>query len=93
MCLAIPAEVVEISENASTGIVLLGGVRKSVSLALLDTVAVGDYVLLHVGFALSKISPEEAAKTLAIMEDAGMLEKGTSEAAEGGSQGGTDALS
>ncbi|WP_057461191.1 HypC/HybG/HupF family hydrogenase formation chaperone [Pseudovibrio sp. POLY-S9] len=93
MCLAVPAEIIEISEKASTGIVSLGGVRKSVSLALLDTVAVGDYVLLHVGFALSKISPEEAAKTLAIMEDAGMLEKDTTEAAEDGSQGGNNALS
>lgn len=72
MCLAIPAEVISIDgDNAR---VSLGGVRKEVSLALLDGVSVGDYVLIHVGYALNRISPEEAQKTLDLFSDAGMLE-------------------
>jgi len=63
MCLAIPARVVELPAE-DMAIVELGGVRKEVSLALVDDVAVGDYVIVHVGFALSRLDPEEAAKTL-----------------------------
>ncbi|MBI1195247.1 MAG: HypC/HybG/HupF family hydrogenase formation chaperone [Gammaproteobacteria bacterium] len=71
MCLAIPAEVISIEgDNAQ---VSLGGVKKTVSLALVDDVAVGDYVLIHVGYALNKISPEEAQKTLDLFAEAGLL--------------------
>ncbi len=70
MCLAIPARVVELSEE-DTAIVELGGVRKEVSLALVDDVAVGDYVIVHVGFALSRLDAEEAAKTLALFAEMG----------------------
>ncbi len=72
MCLAIPAELIAIDETAETGTVSVEGVRKEVSLALVEGVVVGDYVLVHVGFALSTISPEEAEKTLALMTEAGM---------------------
>lgn len=68
MCLALPAQVIEISGN-DLGVVDLGGVRKEVSLALIDDVAVGDYVIIHVGYALTKLDPEEAAKTLALFEE------------------------
>ena len=68
MCLALPAQVVEIRGN-DLGVVDLGGVRKEVSLALIDDVAVGDYVIIHVGYALTKLDPEEAAKTLALFEE------------------------
>ena len=74
MCLAIPVKVVAIGADDSA-IVDLGGVRKEVSLALLSDVQVGDYVILHVGYALSKLDPEEAEKTLALfaeMTEAGM---------------------
>jgi len=72
MCLAIPAEVVEIDgDNAQ---VSLAGVKKEISLALVDDIAVGDYVLIHVGYALNKISPQEAEKTLQLFAEAGMLE-------------------
>ena len=47
----------------------LGGVRKEVSLALVEDVAVGDYVIIHVGYALTKLDPEEAAKTLALFAE------------------------
>ena len=65
MCLALPVKVIELAPG-DTAIVDLGGVRKEISLALLDDVNVGDYVILHVGYALSKLDPEEAAKTLAL---------------------------
>ena len=65
MCLALPVKVNELGAG-DTAIVDLGGVRKEISLALLDDVNIGDYVILHVGYALSKLDPEEAAKTLAL---------------------------
>lgn len=71
MCLAIPARVVEISES-DQAIVDLGGVRKDVSLALVEDVQVGDYVIVHVGYALTRLDPEEAEKTLALMAEAGL---------------------
>jgi hydrogenase expression/formation protein HypC len=56
--------VAEILEG-DQAVVDLGGVRKDISLALLDGVAVGDYVIVHVGYALSRLDPEEAQRTLA----------------------------
>jgi hydrogenase expression/formation protein HypC len=70
MCLAIPVRVVELCAN-DMAIVDLNGVRKDISLAMVDDVAVGDYVILHVGFALSKLNPEEAEKTLALFAEMG----------------------
>ena len=65
MCLAIPVRVVELL-GADAAIVELDGIRKEISLALVDGVQIGDYVILHVGYALSKLDPEEAARTLAL---------------------------
>lgn len=72
MCLAIPARVVELlpDGNAMTDV---GGVRRPVSLSLVEDVAVGDYLVVHVGFALSKLDPEEAQKTLELFAEAGVL--------------------
>ena len=78
MCLAIPAKVISIDTGGEQANVTVGGVGKNVSLALVDDVQVGDYVLVHVGFALNKLSPEEAEITLQMFVDAGMLESGTS---------------
>lgn len=64
MCLAIPARVVELLGEPMAR-VEVGGVRKEISLALVDDVAVGDYVILHVGYALARLDAEEAARTLA----------------------------
>lgn len=72
MCLAIPARVEQLIAEDSA-IVNLGGVRKQVSLALLDDVAVGDYVIVHVGYALQKLDQEEAAHTLALFAEMGDL--------------------
>ena len=67
MCLAIPARVVELTADES-GIVELGGVRREVSLALVDA-AVGDYVIVHVGIAISVLDADEAARTLALFDE------------------------
>jgi hydrogenase expression/formation protein HypC len=63
MCLAVPARVIE-RRAGDLALVDLGGVRKEISLALVEDVAVGDYVIVHVGFALQKLELEEAERTL-----------------------------
>ena len=68
MCLALPALVTELLPDESAK-VNLGGIAKTVSLALVSDVAVGDYVIVHVGYALSVIDPEEAARTLALVAE------------------------
>jgi hydrogenase expression/formation protein HypC len=68
MCLAIPARIEEITGDQSA-IVNLGGVRKQISLALVDDVAVGDYVIVHVGYALQRLDVEEAERTLALFAE------------------------
>ncbi len=69
MCLAIPACVVDIREG-DRALVEVGGVRKEISLALVENVAVGDYVILHVGYALQVIDAAEADRTLALFAEA-----------------------
>jgi hydrogenase expression/formation protein HypC len=73
MCLAIPAQIASIDPDGQSARVSLGGVTKEISLALVDGVAVGDYVLVHVGYALNRLSEEEAARTLALISEAGLL--------------------
>jgi len=70
MCLAIPALVVELLP-ADMARIDLDGVRKEISLALVEDVAVGDYVIVHVGYALQKLDPHEAAETLALFAELG----------------------
>lgn len=70
MCLAIPAQVIELRDG-DDAVVDLAGVRKEISLALVENVAVGDYVIVHVGYALNKLDPEEAEKTLALFAEMG----------------------
>jgi len=76
MCLALPARVVSIDENGCSANVAVGGVVKTVSLALVDRVSVGEYVLIHVGYALHKVSVEEAERTLALFAEADVVEGG-----------------
>lgn len=73
MCLAVPARIVEIDLHEARATVALGAVKKDISLALLEQVGIGDYVLVHVGFALSVISEDEAQRTLALMREAGVV--------------------
>ena len=68
MCLALPARVIEIDATRQHGTVDMGGVRKQVSLALLDEVQVDDYVIVHVGYALTRLDQDEARQTLALFE-------------------------
>ncbi len=68
MCLAVPAQIVEITDQEHA-IVVMGGVRKAISTALLDAFAVGDYVIVHVGYALNRLDPEEAAATLQLFAE------------------------
>jgi len=70
MCLAIPVCVTELLDG-DQAVVDLGGVRKQISLALLDGVEVGDYVILHVGYALTRLDPEEARHTLELFTEVG----------------------
>lgn len=65
MCLALPARVIDVDASGH-GHVDLGGVRKHISFALLDEVQPGDYVIVHVGYALTLLDPEEAQQTLAL---------------------------
>ncbi|MCB1907785.1 MAG: HypC/HybG/HupF family hydrogenase formation chaperone [Rhodocyclaceae bacterium] len=71
MCLAIPARVIELTDRDCAR-VDLGGVRREISLALVDEVAVGDYVIVHVGYALSRLDADEAERTLALFAEAGV---------------------
>ena len=71
MCLAIPVRVVEILPDEMAK-VSLDGVVKTVSTALVEDLAVGDYVVLHVGYALAKIDPDEAERTLELLAQAGV---------------------
>ncbi len=67
MCLSIPGQVIHIKEDRA--IVSVGGTEYEASLQLLDDVQVGDYVLIHTGFAIQKISEEEAIETLSVFQE------------------------
>lgn len=69
MCLALPARIVELLPHAE-GVIDVGGVRKRISLELVTDVVPGDYVIVHVGYALQKLDPAEAARTLALFAEA-----------------------
>lgn len=74
MCLAIPARIEELTALGNA-IVNLGGVRKEISLALVDDAAVGEYVIVHVGYALQKLDQEEAEQTLKLFAEMGQLDE------------------
>ncbi len=72
MCLAIPGRILEIvDESNRLAKVDVAGVRRTVNVGLLDDAGVGDWVLIHVGFALSKVDEEEAAATLSLLQEMG----------------------
>ncbi len=73
MCLGIPGEVIELLDRPGLAKVNVNGVRRAIHIGLLEgeNVQPGDWVLIHVGFALSKIDEEEAAATLAFLEGVG----------------------
>ena len=78
MCLAIPGKIVEIvDEEDQLAKVEVGGVKRTINIGMLDRgeVRVGDYVLIHVGFAMSKIDEKEAEQTLRLLEEMGSYEE------------------
>jgi len=66
MCLGIPMKVIEIA--GSEAVVEAGGIRKNIRLDLLDGVATGDFVLIHTGYAIEKMRPEDALETLELIK-------------------------
>ena len=72
MCLSIPAQVISINDDKA--IVSVGGTEYEASLQLLDDVQVDDYVLIHTGFAIQKISEEDAMETLRLFKELDALE-------------------
>ena len=77
MCLAVPGKVVSIDHQADplTGMIDFGGVRKEACLEYLPDVRVGEYVIVHVGFALQRLDEESARQTLELFENLGLLQE------------------
>jgi hydrogenase expression/formation protein HypC len=77
MCLAIPGQIRQIFEANGTrmGRVNFGGIEKEVCLAYMPDIAIGDYTIVHVGFAITKVDEEAAHKTLAMFRELGMLDE------------------
>ena len=77
MCLAVPGKVLTIEERDDTRMALVdfGGVNKDVCLAYLPEIEVGDYVIVHVGFAIQKLDEASALETLALFESLGVLDE------------------
>jgi hydrogenase expression/formation protein HypC len=76
MCLAIPGKIVEISERNGLriGRVNFGGIVSQACLDYVPEVRIGDYVIVHVGFAISKVDREEAERSYEALESMGLLE-------------------
>ncbi|MGY6023405.1 HypC/HybG/HupF family hydrogenase formation chaperone [Streptomyces spinosirectus] len=77
MCLAVPGKVVSIDDSAEprTGLVDFGGVQKQACLEYVPEVRVGEYVIVHVGFALQRLDEESALASLKLFEELGLLEE------------------
>jgi hydrogenase expression/formation protein HypC len=77
MCLAVPGQVKEIFEGDGVrmGRVNFGGIEKDVCLAYLPDIVVGDYTIVHVGFAITKVDEEAAHKTLEMFRELGLLDE------------------
>jgi len=78
MCLGIPGRIVDRRDDAglAVGTVDFGGVRREVCLAYVaDEVGVGDYVVVHVGFAISKVDEEEARRTFEVLREMSQLDE------------------
>jgi hydrogenase expression/formation protein HypC len=84
MCLAVPGRIVEIREEHGTRMARLdfGGIQKTVCLAYLPEAVIGDYAIVHVGFAISRINEESALETLRHFRELGILEEELGEVAD-----------
>ena len=75
MCLAIPGKIIEIVDaDNHIARVDVSGVKRNINIGMLDDTQVGDYVLIHVGFAMSKIDQQRAEETLQILHEIGQYE-------------------
>jgi hydrogenase expression/formation protein HypC len=76
MCLAVPGKILEVEERDGTRVarVEFGGITQPVRLDFVPEARVGDYVVTHVGFAISRLDADEADRTLQLLEAMGMLE-------------------
>ena len=80
MCLAIPSKIIKIEDNAAT--IDVEGVQRKVSLLLLEDAMVGEYVIVHAGFAIQRIDEAAAMETLNLLREAAeLVEKGDSDIA------------
>jgi len=77
MCLAIPGKILELEEKPGTRLarVQFGGISRTVSLDFVPEAVVGDYVMVHVGFAISRVDAAEAERTYKILEEMGALQE------------------
>jgi len=77
MCLAVPGKILEAEERDGSRIakVKFGGITRQAFLNFVPEAEVGDYVMVHVGFAISRVDPAEARKTLAALEELGLVEE------------------
>jgi hydrogenase expression/formation protein HypC len=75
MCLAIPGQIVELAETGELAIADVIGVKRTINVALLETegLRLGDWVLIHVGFAMAKLDEEEAHRTLHVLQEMGQV--------------------
>jgi len=67
MCLGVPAKI--LSVRGDTAVIALGGVQREISVVLLEEVSAGDWVIVHAGFAIERLSEEEAERTLALFQE------------------------
>ena len=84
MCLGVPGKVVETFEahGIRMGKVDFGGIKKEICLAYVPEVEVGDYTIVHVGFAITRLDEESALETLKTFQEMGLLEEELGEEAE-----------
>ena len=88
MCLAVPMQIKEI--NGDMGKVESGGVAMDVGISLLSDVKIGEWVIVHAGFAISKVNHEEAMETLALFEEMAALETSSKKSDESDTNSSTD---
>ena len=74
MCVAMPGKVIEINDDQE--VVLFGKIKKEVTVSLIEELNIGDYVLVHAGFAINKIDRDEAEKTLELFEELASVMEG-----------------
>ncbi len=77
MCLAVPGKILDIREDRGTRMATIDfdGIHKEICLAYLPDLAVGDYAIVHVGFAISRVDEDQALETLAMFRELGLLEE------------------